>query len=404
MKKMFFLFATLLNISAALAFDTNSVFSFKQQDSSEGYQQYVGKSFFFRPSYGSYETWYKSGFKYDMSYEDKLYTISKISVKDVRISNNPNREITIEAVQNGSKSKVKFKSYEKVSVKIGFWLGDERKLPLIDCMPIVFTEPFNEFKQKHMSEIIEHKMVKDVYEVVDVFIGKDIKDDAATASVNVSLKNKRTGKIVKCPYNQVNTIPFNEALEGSYKMALIEVEKPEDSTNRYSETKTIQDDNVDKFSYNDSIIDLTIFGTKENFRFSLKNISNHSIKIVWNDAAFVGLDGSTSKIMHTGIKYSERESDQPATVIIKGAKIDDSATPTANVYYDEGLYLPYTGKTIGNGWKTKSMIPEKHQGKEAGIIRLMLPIQVKDVVNEYTFVFRVYYAYNHPELLNADQL
>ena len=67
MKKMFFLFATLLNISAALAFDTNSVFSFKQQDSSEGYQQYVGKSFFFRPSYGSYETWYKSGFKYDMS-------------------------------------------------------------------------------------------------------------------------------------------------------------------------------------------------------------------------------------------------------------------------------------------------------------------------------------------------
>lgn len=34
----------------------------------------------------------------------------------------------------------------------------------------------------------------------------------------------------------------------------------------------------------------------------------------------------------------------------------------------------------------------------------MLPIQVKDVVNEYTFVFKVYYSYDHPELLNQDQL
>ena len=182
----------------------------------------------------------------------------------------------------------------------------------------------------------------------------------------------------------------------------MKVEKPEDATNRYGETKVIQDAGVDKYSYNDSIIDITIFGTKEQFGFILKNISNHSLKIIWNEAAFVGLDGSTSKIMHVGTKYSQRESDQPATVVIKGAKIDDVATPTANVYYDEGVKIGYS--TIGSGWKTKSMLPEKYEGKEAGEIRLMLPIQVKDVVNEYTFVFKVYYTYDHPELLNAEKL
>ena len=46
----------------------------------------------------------------------------------------------------------------------------------------------------------------------------------------------------------------------------------------------------------------------------------------------------------------------------------------------------------------------KYQGKEAGEIRLMLPIQVKDVVNEYTFVFKVYYTYDHPELLKTERL
>ena len=126
------------------------------------------------------------------------------------------------------------------------------------------------------------------------------------------------------------------------------------------------------------------------------------MKLIWNEAAFVGLDGSTSKIMHVGVKYSEREGDQPATTIIRGAKIDDIAVPTSNVYYDEGVTVGYS--TIGNGWKTRSMLPEKYQGKEAGEIRLMLPIQVKDVVNEYTFVFKVYYTYDHPELLKTERL
>ena len=102
--------------------------------------------------------------------------------------------------------------------------------------------------------------------------------------------------------------------------------------------------------------------------------------------------------MHTGTKYSQREADQPATVIIKNAKIEDVAVPTANIYYDEGLKIGYS--TIGNGWKKRSMFPENFQGREIGVVRLMLPIQVKDVTNEYTFIFKVSYVFQHPELLN----
>ena len=193
-----------------------------------------------------------------------------------------------------------------------------------------------------------------------------------------------------------------DALEGKYKTALAKVEKPKDSSNRYGETTTIQDAGIDKYSYNDSIIDITIFGTSEDFRFVLKNISEHSLRIIWNEAVFVGLDGSTSKIMHLGTKYSQREADQPASVVIKGAKIDDLVKPTANVYYDEGYKIGYS--TFDNGWKTKSMLPKVYTGKVAGEIRLMLPIQIKDVVNEYTFVFRVYYTFDHPELLHTEKL
>ena len=168
------------------------------------------------------------------------------------------------------------------------------------------------------------------------------------------------------------------------------------------QTKLIQDEGIDKFTYNDSIINMIIFGTSEKFSFVLKNVSNHSLKIIWNEAAFVGLDGSSSRVMHVGTKFSERDGDQPATTVIKGSKLDDVITPTANVYYDDGITIGY--KTIGNGWKTRSMLPKDYVGKEAGEIRVMLPIQIKDVVNEYTFVFRVYYSYFHPELLHAEKL
>ncbi len=253
-----------------------------------------------------------------------------------------------------------------------------------------------------MGKTIQHDMVKDQYEIVDLFIGKGVGKDYATAEINVKVKNKRTGEIIECPYSMVKTTPFQKALKGSYKTALLKVEKPEKATNRYGNTKIIQDNGIDKYSYNDSIIDIVIFGTSEQFNFMLKNVSDHSLKIIWNEAAFVGLDGLSSKIMHVGTKFSEREGDQPATTIIKGAKIEDLATPTSNVYYDDGIKIGYN--TIGNGWKKRSMLPEKYIGKEAGEIRLMLPIQIRDVINEYTFIFKVYYTYDHPELLKNEKL
>ena len=393
------LFIMLLNTAFAYAFDTNSNFGISAQNSVEGYQQYVGKSFFVRPAYGLLETWKFSGLKYNPMYEEKTFIVSTVTVKDVMLGGKPNKEVSVVAVENGGKTKIKFRGYEEVFIKYSGYTHEQ--YPLIHNMPIVFIEPFNNYKNELVGKTINHEMVKDQYEIVDVFIGDGGKEEA-TATTCVNVKNKRTGEVVSCPYSKVNIVPFESALKGSYKTALVKVEKPEDASNRYGETKSIQEEGVDKYSYNDNTIDIIIFGTDEKFNFVLKNISEHSLKIIWNEAAFVGLDGSTSKIMHAGIKYSQREGDQPASVIIKGAKIEDVATPTANVYYDEGIKIGYS--TLGNGWRTKSMLPKDFVGKEAGDIRLMLPIQIKDVVNEYTFVFKVYYTYDHPELLNADKI
>ena len=92
--------------------------------------------------------------------------------------------------------------------------------------------------------------------------------------------------------------------------------------------------------------------------------------------------------MHVETKYSQKDGDQPATTIIKNAKIDDLAVPTVNVRYSGVL----------KDWVIDSMYPNKIIS-EPGQLRLMLPIQIKDVINEYTFVFDVKYIYKYPERL-----
>lgn len=185
---------------------------------------------------------------------------------------------------------------------------------------------------------------------------------------------------------------FKLDLVGGYIPVLSKVEKPSNPEICYGETTVVEEDtNVSKYGCVDNFIDISIFGTKEKFCFTHRNISDNSIRIVWDEAAFVPLDGYTSKVLHKGLNYSEREAGQPSTTIIKGSKIEDEIVPICNVRYDE----------IRKDWVVNSMYPSEPE-KTPGQLRLMLPIQIKGVVNEYIFVFDVIYKYFHPERLNLE--
>lgn len=238
------------------------------------------------------------------------------------------------------------------------------------------------------------------YTVADLNISKPY---SSTTEYEYSLKNSATGqiektKVTKGSYGYSSGLTpkgyaesrFANAKSGHYLATLSKVEKPSNSAIRYGKTTEIKDTDKDitKFSYIDNVIDIIIFATNKEFSFELKNISPNSIKIIWDEAAFVDAEGSTSKVMHVGTKYADRNGSQPATTVIKNAKIEDVATPTDRVYYSDAL----------KEWTSKTMMPTtpKQKGKQ---LRLMLPIQIKDVVNEYVFVFDLNYVLNHPELL-----
>ncbi len=189
----------------------------------------------------------------------------------------------------------------------------------------------------------------------------------------------------------------------SYDVALSAVESPADAKKQFGETKvvTFKDGEVSKYRYEDDFIDIVWYVSSRQFNFVLKNKSNHTIKINWDDISFVDYNGKVGRVMHSGVKYTDRNNSQPATTIPKNANIEDILLPTDNVYFLSGQY---------GGWQEKLLIPSIYQTKEAfaagandyvgKTMKILMPIMIENVQNDYTFEFNIASLLN-PEVGNS---
>lgn len=178
----------------------------------------------------------------------------------------------------------------------------------------------------------------------------------------------------------------------SYSVGLSAVESPADAKQQFGETKvvTFDEEGVSKYRYEDDYINIVWHVGSKQFYFTLNNKSEHSLKINWDDISFVDTKGQVGRVMHSGVKYSERNNSQPATTVPKGASISDILLPTENVYFVSGQY---------GGWRENYLLPCVYQTPEAfnagasslvgKTMTIMMPIMIESVQNDYTFTFNI---------------
>jgi hypothetical protein len=130
------------------------------------------------------------------------------------------------------------------------------------------------------------------------------------------------------------------------------------------------------------------------------------MKLIWDETIVIEPDNSSTKVMHDGVKYADRNAAMPSSVIPKHGKLEDVATPTNRIAWKDG-YGTIPGKWENSGvfpwykWIYKAdgssitykddIEPFYEQGK-ANIgkkIGLMIPLEIEGVKNEYTFWFEV---------------
>lgn len=67
--------------------------------------------------------------------------------------------------------------------------------------------------------------------------------------------------------------------------------------------------------------------------FSLRNGSSEPIRIIWDESSVVAPDGSSSRVAHQGVRYTDVSGSIPPTSVPPGARIDDFVVSADGVEY-----------------------------------------------------------------------
>jgi hypothetical protein len=184
-----------------------------------------------------------------------------------------------------------------------------------------------------------------------------------------------------------------------YDIALKEVERPVEAKERYGEQEItkVEEEGIFKYHFEDQMVEIIWIPTSFRCSFILKNKTNHSIKIVWDEAALVDEKGESHRVVHSGVKYIDRNNPQPLSVIVRGGTISDIIISSDNIYYESGEYGGWQEKPLFPTWVRQRWLRKKEVDlfrtqvkKYVGkTIQVLLPLQIEDVINEYIFTFEI---------------
>ena len=91
---------------------------------------------------------------------------------------------------------------------------------------------------------------------------------------------------------------------------------------------------------------------------------------------------------HAGVNFINRGLPQPPSVIVREVAFTDIVQPTAHIYsglHGEWENLPLLTVT----GMTKKDLREGAEAKIGKKVQVLLPLQIRDTVNEYIFIFDV---------------
>ena len=130
-----------------------------------------------------------------------------------------------------------------------------------------------------------------------------------------------------------------------------------------AENSTIVDGTQD---FNDEYIEIKFDASTIMIEFILTNKSDKEIILDWDNVRFFGLNGRISRVMHAGVKYSQRFDTQTATSITPHTTINDFMAPSSGMFF---VYREEVEK------------PTKEK------VKLKMPIIIEGQTKEYIFTF-----------------
>ena len=189
-------------------------------------------------------------------------------------------------------------------------------------------------------------------------------------------------------------------VRAKYDVALVAVERPAKATERYGPISISKgsEEGINKYVFEDSLVKVGWATSDKGFGFWMINKTEHSIRLPWDEAAIVDDKGRSHRVIHSGVKYIDRNNSQPPSVIVRKGAYDDLVVPSDNVYFESGAYGGWQEQNLFEphsletwGYKPDQIADfkaaaQRNVGKR---FQVLLPLQIEDVVNDYIFTFEV---------------
>lgn len=205
------------------------------------------------------------------------------------------------------------------------------------------------------------------------------------------------------------TLMMTQYATATYEVALVEVERPTATRERWGDRTQIVLGDSSRYQYEDDLVDVRMGFVSDQIVFLLRNKTAHSLKVIWDEAAYIDYDGELTRVMHEGTSYADRNASQPPSIVPARQTLTDLIAPNNRVYYREGFYgryysspggwdhlpliLPYRREVpVGSASGPSTAIAdfrreaEELVGKRVGVL---LPLEIEGVTNEYTFWFEI---------------
>jgi hypothetical protein len=173
----------------------------------------------------------------------------------------------------------------------------------------------------------------------------------------------------------------------SFDVALVEVSRPAQREARYGPAESVR---VGE-GYRDPLIEIALRPRSRAIDLRVSNLTAHTMRIVWDEAAFTDFDGSSRRIVHAGTRYSDLNTSQIPTTIAPHATVQDRVVPTDRIstagsgFVNAGL-VPYLVRPCSMPESEFVSLVRGYEGKH---FRLLLPITINGIVNEYNSTFEV---------------
>ncbi|MBI4245096.1 MAG: hypothetical protein HY606_13480 [Planctomycetes bacterium] len=151
------------------------------------------------------------------------------------------------------------------------------------------------------------------------------------------------------------------------------------------------DTKILKYNFEDKMIKATWVITPKIISFELTNKTDHSIKIIWNDAAYIDIKGVSHRITHIVTKYDAHVFDilpQSPTVVPAKVTAEKSIIPIDHVHFSG--FGPFRKLGVDPLLPTSGLNQDEADKNIKGkTMQVLLPLQIDDTTYEYTFIFKI---------------